>query len=76
MQSEMGFPSSHQLMSYFASKSRLKLAARCPVSGCWPSCCMLVYLAIQYSACTYNVHSQLLGLNLRHGQSLRGKLVW
>jgi len=38
MQSETGFPSSHQLKSYVASKSRLKLAARCPVSGCWPSC--------------------------------------
>ena len=33
-----GFPSSHQLKPYVASKSRLKLAARCPVSGCWPSC--------------------------------------
>jgi len=38
MQSETGFSSSHQLKSYDASKSRLKLAARCPVSGCWPSC--------------------------------------
>jgi len=41
MQSETGFPSSHQLKSYIAFKSRLKLAARaarCPVSGCWPSC--------------------------------------
>jgi len=38
MQSETGFPSSHQLKSYVASKSRLKLAARCPVSGCWPYC--------------------------------------
>ena len=38
MQSETGFPSSRQLKSYVASKSRLKLAARCPVSGCWPSC--------------------------------------
>jgi len=28
MQSETGFPSSHQLKSYIASKSRLKLAAR------------------------------------------------
>ena len=28
MQSETGFPSSHQLKSYVASKSRLKLAAR------------------------------------------------
>jgi len=38
MQSETGFPSSHQLKSYVASKSRLKLSARCPVSGCWPFC--------------------------------------
>jgi len=38
MQSVTGFPSSHQLNFYVASKSRLKLAARCPVSGCWPSC--------------------------------------
>jgi len=38
MQSETGFPSSHQLKSYIASKYRLKVAARCPVSGCWPSC--------------------------------------
>jgi len=28
MQSQTGFPSSHQLKSYVASKSRLKLAAR------------------------------------------------
>ena len=32
MQSETGFPSSHQLKSYVASKFRLKLVARCPVS--------------------------------------------
>ena len=38
MQSETGFPSRHQLKSYVASKSRLKLVASCPVSGCWPSC--------------------------------------
>ena len=38
MQSKMGFPSSHQLKSYIANKSCLKLSARCPVSGCWPSC--------------------------------------
>jgi len=39
MQSETGFPSSHQLKSYVAYKSRLKFGgARCPVSGCWPSC--------------------------------------
>jgi len=33
MQSEMGFPSSHQLKSYVASKSRLKLAARAVLSA-------------------------------------------
>jgi len=38
MQSKTGFPSSHQLKSYVASKSLLKFAARCPISGCWPSC--------------------------------------
>ena len=32
MQSEMGFPSSHQLKSYVASKSRLKLAVRAVLS--------------------------------------------
>ena len=41
MQSKTGFPSSHQLKSYVAPKSRLKFAARCPVSGCWPSCFVL-----------------------------------
>jgi len=34
MQSETGFPSSHQLLkSYVASKSRLKLAARAVLSA-------------------------------------------
>jgi len=33
MQSETGFPSSHQLKSYVASKSRLKLAARTVLSA-------------------------------------------
>jgi len=33
MQSEMGFPSSHQLKSYVASMSRLKLAARAVLSA-------------------------------------------
>ena len=33
MQSETGFPSSHQLKSYVASKSRLKLAARSVLSA-------------------------------------------
>jgi len=33
MQSETGFPSSHQLKSYIASKSHLKLAARAVLSA-------------------------------------------
>ena len=33
MQSETGFPCSHQLKSYVASKSRLKLAARAVLSA-------------------------------------------
>ena len=33
MQPETGFPSSHQLKSYVASKSRLKLAARAVLSA-------------------------------------------
>ena len=33
VQSETGFPSSHQLKSYVASKSRLKLAARAILSA-------------------------------------------
>ena len=33
MQSETGFPSSHQLKPYVASKSRLKLAARAVLSA-------------------------------------------
>ena len=33
MQSETGFPSSRQLKSYVASKSRLKLAARAVLSA-------------------------------------------
>jgi len=33
MQSETGFPISHQLKSYVASKSRLKLAARAVLSA-------------------------------------------
>jgi len=38
MQSETGFPSSHQVTSYVTSKSRLQVVARFHVSGCWPSC--------------------------------------
>jgi len=38
MQSETGFPSSDQLKSYVASKSRLKLAARAVLSADAGSC--------------------------------------
>jgi len=48
MQSKTGFPSSHQLKSYVAPKSRLKFAARCPVSSCWPSCYFNVFWATVY----------------------------
>jgi len=40
MQSETGFPSSHQLKYYVVSKSRLKLAARAVLSA---NACILVY---------------------------------
>jgi len=43
MQSETGFPSSHQLKSYVAFKSRLKLAARAVLSA---DAGLLVLLAI------------------------------
>jgi len=59
MQSETGFPSSsHQLKSYVTCKSRLKLAARCPVSGYWPSCymsrCRRVDIHIQRNRVAYS----------------------
>ena len=44
MQSETGFPSSHQLKSYVASKSRLKLAARAVLSS---DAGLLVYAVIR-----------------------------
>ena len=43
MQSETGFPSSDQLKSYVASKSRLKLAARAVLSA---DAGLLVYIII------------------------------
>jgi len=39
--------------------SSLKLAARCPVSGCWPSCTLRCYhLSFAFSASTLLVDSQ------------------
>ena len=43
MQSETGFPSSHQLKSYVASKSRLKLVARAVLSA---DASLLVYFVL------------------------------
>jgi len=43
MQSETGFPSSHQLNSYVAFKSRLKLAARAVLSA---DAGLLVYMIL------------------------------
>jgi len=45
MQSETGIPSSHQLKSYVASKSRLELAARAVLSA---DAGLLVTFADQY----------------------------
>jgi len=48
MQSETGFPSSHQLKSYVASKSRLKLAARAVLSA---DAGLLVFTCKPHHAC-------------------------
>ena len=48
MQSETGFPSSHQLKSYVASKSRLKLAARAVLSA---DAGLLINVYLQYTSC-------------------------
>ena len=44
MQSETGFPSSHRLKSYVASKSRLKLAARAVLSADAGLLVLLLYI--------------------------------
>jgi len=55
MQSETGFPSSHQLKSYVASKSNLKLAARAVLSadaGLLVFCCFtLIVSGSHYRPC-------------------------
>jgi len=75
MQSETGFPSSHQLKSYIASESRLKLAARCPVSGCWPSC-MKHRVLIVLLTCSHG-NLPFLQLNSNNSYSLNfGNIIW
>jgi len=46
MQSETGFPSSHQLKSYVAYKSRLKLAARAVLSADAGLLVVTIYLSV------------------------------
>jgi len=46
MQSETGFPSSHQLKSYVAYKCRLKLAARAVLSA---DAGLLVHFVVDFS---------------------------
>ena len=53
MQSETGFPSSHQLKSYVASKSRLKLAARAVLSA---DAGLLVNLKINVEKMKHNAY--------------------
>jgi len=53
MQSEMGFPSSHQLKSYVASKSRLKLAH--------------AVLSADAGLLVYLIFSQRMGINILGG---------
>jgi len=53
MQSETGFPSSHQLKSYVASKSRLKLAARAVLSA---DAGLLVFHVVTYAVFMYVVY--------------------
>ena len=54
MQSKTGFPSSDQLKSYVAPKSRLKFAARCPVSGYWHCCLYMLPVAVVRSSSDNN----------------------
>jgi len=53
MQSETGFPSSHQLKSYVACKSRLKLAARAVLSADdgLLVCTVVLQLTVSHSSC-------------------------
>ena len=62
MQSETGFPSSHQLKSYVASKSRLKLAARAVLSA---DAGLLVHVRWQINIPRLNEKTQFLGFLFR-----------
>jgi len=63
MQSETGFPSSHQLKSYVAYKSRLKLAARAVLSGCQR---MLAFLYLSLYTVSQKTSHIWLALTLIH----------
>ena len=65
MQFETGFPSSHQLKSYVASKSRLKLAARAVLSA---DAGLLVILPMTLSMTSYMRYLiyRIINKNLKH----------
>ena len=56
MQSETGFPSSHQLKSYVASKSRLKFAARAVLSA---DAGLLVKHGVMSASATQSGHKKI-----------------
>jgi len=67
MQSETGFPSSHHLKSYVASKSRLKLAARCALSADAGLLETTVTVAITHSCQFYASRSVIRALLTQRG---------
>ena len=66
MQSETGFPSSHQLKSYVASKSRLKLAARAVLSADAGLLVMNCYI-LHFMANKFDLFDLYLGLAFEYG---------
>ena len=70
MQSETGFPSRHQLKSYVASKSRLKLAARAVLSAAagllvvFILCCCSMFV-FQMNVCFFCVRFSFFGIAKR-----------
>ena len=75
VQSEMGFPSSHQLKSFVASVPPEIGGAHCPVSGCWPSCFVQLcsswqYLNLHRALCSPSPIAELLVENISNFQHI------
>jgi len=71
MQSETGFPSSHQLKSYVASKSRLKLAARAVLSadaGLLVECAKQRLKSLKYAMFKDLGYNRLMAIPLKSSQ--------